>query len=347
MEQEKLAEWFQKNKRDFPWRKDLSPYHVWVSEVMLQQTLAQVVIPYFERWMQLFPTVEDLAKASLETVIKAWEGLGYYSRARNLHAGAQQIVAEFDGKIPDNENELKKIKGIGDYTAGAILSFVFHKKAPAVDGNVIRVASRLMAIDDDISQPKTVKKIRENVEDMLPEEEPWIVMEALIELGAMICRKKPLCDECPLRQQCQAYLQGCEQELPFKSQKIRYENLYRTVFIVKCEDHYLLRVPKKGEIMQDLHEFPYVENRLTKSKAGDYLKSEYQIEATYKQKLNIVKHTFTRYRAQLFPFIFETNNMAEVNSLKWVSRSKIGDYAFSSGHRRILSELTSESFRYL
>lgn len=331
--------WFQRNKRDFPWRKNPSPYRVWVSEIMLQQTLAQVVVPYFERWMALFPTIDELAEAPLEKVIKAWEGLGYYSRARNLHAGAKQIVNDYKGQIPETEEELKKIKGIGDYTAGAILSFAFHKKAPAVDGNVIRVVSRLKAIEEDIGQAKTVAAIRRHTAEFLSDEKPWVVMEALIELGATVCRKKPLCEHCPLQETCRAYMQGCENELPYKLKKIRYEALYRAVFVVKCRNHFLLRVPKKGEIMQDLHEFPYIgisPKEMSHAAALEHLNSEYGLKVCFEKKLQMVKHSFTRFRAQLFPFIFETGEMPDVKAMKWVFHEDLQSLSFSSGHRRIL-----------
>jgi len=174
-----LKRWFLEVQRDFPWREDPSPYRVWVSEVMLQQTRAEVVVPYFERWMARFPTVEVLAEAPLDEVIKLWEGLGYYSRARNLHQGAQQIVRDYGGKLPNSADKLKKIKGIGPYTVGAILSFAFHQKVPAVDGNVLRVMSRYQRIEEDIAKQKTVKMIGQRVAEILPEKEPRIVIDLI------------------------------------------------------------------------------------------------------------------------------------------------------------------------
>jgi len=342
MDHNALKKWFLENKRDFPWRKELSPYHVWVSEVMLQQTLAQVVIPYFKRWMTLFPTIEDLANADPKTVIKAWEGLGYYSRARNLQAGAKQIGEKFNGLLPDNFNDLKKIKGIGDYTAGAILSFAFQKKAAAVDGNVMRVISRICAIDDDISQPKTVTLIREKVEQLLPDKDPWVVMEALIELGATVCRKKPECEKCPLRSHCQAYFQGMETELPYKSQKIRYEKLTRTVFVFRCQDALLLKCPQKGVVMQDLYEFPFVENQAkcwSLAQAKNYIQKTWGIQCEHGKKLDRVNHSFTRFRVNLNPMIFKLDSLPEVAGCQWTHIDEIGTLSFSSGHRRILQQV--------
>ena len=327
-----VKKWFIKHRRQFPWRQKLSPYHVWVSEVMLQQTLAKVVVPYFERWMEQFPTVEALAEADPKTVIKAWEGLGYYSRARNLQAGAKQIVEEFNGQLPNNFTNLKKIKGIGDYTAGAILSFAFQNKAAAVDGNVIRVMTRLFALEEDISQPKTVKMIRNQVENFLPDEKPWLVMEGLIELGATVCRKKPECGKCPLRDHCQAYFQGLEKELPYKSQKIRYEKLTRTVFVLKCGDSLLLKLPKKGEIMEDLYEFPYVE----RGKKREWIK-RWNLEGG--SQLKTVNHSFTRYRVCLHPEMYEIDSQLEVEGCEWFKRDEVEKLSFSSGHRRVLQQI--------
>ena len=342
MDHRTLKKWFLKNKREFPWRQELSPYHVWVSEVMLQQTLAKVVIPYFERWITLFPTVNDLAKADLNAVIKAWEGLGYYSRARNLHAGAAQIVEEFSGQLPDTLENLRKIKGIGDYTAGAILSFAFREKAAAVDGNVIRVISRFSAIEDDISQPKTVKLIREKVEQLLPDQEPWVTMEALIELGATVCRKKPDCVKCPLRTRCEGYIQGLECELPYKSQKIRYEKLTRTVLILTHKDTILLKCPQKGKIMQDLHEFPYVETQAkgwSITEAQNYMQKTWSMQSEKGKKLEQVQHSFTRYRVTLNPMMFGVDSTPEIAGYRWVEKDEVGILSFSSGHRRILQQV--------
>src|ERR1700722_10190653 len=175
-----LKDWFVREKRDLPWRENPSPYAVWISEVMLQQTQASVVIPYFERWMARFPTVAVLAEASQGEVIKMWEGLGYYSRVRHLHQAAKDLMYRYAGDLPRTREGLEGIKGIGPYTRGAILSFAFHQKAAAVDGNVLRVLARYFAIEEEIEKAK--KSITELTESILPEEEPWIVMEGLIEL---------------------------------------------------------------------------------------------------------------------------------------------------------------------
>ncbi|MGA8944039.1 MAG: A/G-specific adenine glycosylase [Thermoactinomyces sp.] len=217
MIQSELLAWYSKNKRDLPWRQSKDPYKIWVSEIMLQQTRVDSVIPYFQRFISLFPSIEDLASAPEEQVIKAWEGLGYYSRAKNLHAAAKEIVFHGDGKIPSDRNSILKLKGIGSYTAGAILSIAFDQKVPAVDGNVMRVLSRLFALTDDISAVSTRKKMESLAEQLIPEENPGDFNQALMELGALVCSPtSPTCLFCPVRLMCDAYEQGIEEKLPRK-----------------------------------------------------------------------------------------------------------------------------------
>lgn len=336
-----LKKWFEQHKREFPWRRQLSPYHVWVSEVMLQQTLAKVVVPYFDRWISLFPTVQDLASAPIDSVIKAWEGLGYYSRARNLHAGAQQIVETFNGKMPNTREELLSIKGIGSYTAGAILSFAFHQKAAAVDGNVMRVMSRLQNIEEDISKPATVKMIHERVEAILPDHEPWVTMEALIELGATVCKKDPSCSKCPMRAGCQAYQLGLEKELPYKSKKLQTIKLIRSVFVLMHHDKVLLKLPEEGKVMQDLFEFPYSEaaKEWTLGMAHQFVREYFGTKEKETQKLSPVTHTFTKYRVRLYPFMMTVDHQPEIEGCRWVKLETVQHLSFSSGHRRVLQQV--------
>ena len=333
-----LKNWFIDEKRDLPWRNNPSPYQVWISEVMLQQTQVSVVIPYFERWMQHFPTIHHLAIASVEEVIKIWEGLGYYSRARNIHEAAKYIVEKHEGNLPQSKEELSKIKGLGPYTVGAIQSFAFKMKAAAVDGNVVRVLSRYFLIEDDISKGKTIEKMRIFLEERLPDDEPWVISEALIELGATICQKKPRCNVCPLKKTCKAYMQGKASLLPVKSAKIKYEKLYRSVGIVNFEDSYLVKRGEKGQIMSDLYEFPYFEKGDSQY-ISDHFRKEFGISLKYLQEHPKVSHSFTRFRVELTPFQYETNTKTPVPGYEWHSISEIQKLPFSSGHRKILKTL--------
>jgi A/G-specific adenine glycosylase len=323
-----LKEWFLEEKRALPWRENPTPYRVWISEVMLQQTQASVVVGYFERWMQKFPTVHDLAKSSLAEVMKAWEGLGYYSRARYLHEAAVTIVKEFGGEIPSRREDLERLKGFGPYTIGAVLSFAFHQKAAAVDGNVKRVISRLFTIEEGIE---------EKVEKFLPDEEPWVIMEALIELGAMVCQKRPKCQECPLQDQCLAFQKGVVEHFPVKNRKIKILELKREVAIIMHGSELLIRQEKVGKVMGGLYEFPYLEEGET---------WDFALKMNFCHELPLVKHSFTRYRATLYPKVWKALEKEGVKGYEWVSWEKIASLPFSSGHRRILKQLQHENLTY-
>lgn len=336
----RLITWFERHQRDFPWRNCPTPYEVWVSEIMLQQTQASVVVPYFLRWMECFPTIQALAQASSETVIKVWEGLGYYSRARNLHEGARFIVENCNGLLPNNAEQLSRIKGIGPYTVGAILSFAFHQKAAAVDGNVMRVITRYLNMHDDIAKTQTVKNITEIVRQLLPEEHPWIAMEALIELGATICKKKPQCSSCPLRSECAAFAQNTYMQLPHKSTKQTREFLYRAVPVIVCENKVLLRREEKGKVMADLHEFPYFPLESADDLSEEYFKQlahrHLGIQAKSVQILSKISHSFTRFQAVLYPALIETTAKQDTKGYQWHELKALPFLAFSAGHRRIL-----------
>lgn len=335
-----LKKWFLSEKRELPWRIEPGPYAVWVSEVMLQQTQVAVVIPYFERWMKQFPTIEALAKAPISEVIKAWEGLGYYSRARNLHEGALYVLEHHDGKLPNTEEELLKIKGLGHYTVGAILSFAFRKRAAAVDGNVMRVLSRYLLIREDISKNKTVQELRQVALSILPEEESWVVNEALIELGATICSKKPKCAKCPLKLTCKGYLQGASASLPIKSAKIKTEFLYRAVAVIFSEGSVLLRKGKTGEIMQDLYEFPYFDTTTEGPLVNDYEKNWNDL--LHESTLEPISQSFTRYRVKLFPSVFSAKKKQDIEDGLWVPLDHLSRLPFSSGHRKIMTKLLKD-----
>ena len=337
-----LIDWFRNQKRDLPWRHNPHPYPVWVSEVMLQQTQVAVVIPYFQRWMQQFPTIKSLANAPLEDVIKAWEGLGYYSRARNLHAGAQYVVKHFGGELPNTVEGLSQIKGLGPYTIGAILSFAFKQKIAAVDGNVIRVLTRFFQIEEDISKPKTVSKIRLLADEILPDQEPWIFNEALIELGATVCSRRPKCFECPISNQCKAYQTGVEEILPFNTKKTTIQQLHRAVCVIRHQDLFLVKKGLPGEIMADLYEFPYLElsnDHIQVERLVHEVKSQWKLKVKKEKSLPETKHSFTRFRVRLFPFLLYLNSFNTVDSYEWVKLEELKQKAFSSGHRKIFLSL--------
>ncbi|OGN53003.1 MAG: hypothetical protein A2Z85_02200 [Chlamydiae bacterium GWA2_50_15] len=326
---EALNYWFEKEKRDLPWRKERSFYRVWVSEVMLQQTQAAVVVPYFERWMKKFPSIEALASAAEEEVIKAWEGLGYYARARHLHAGAKFLL----GKRADRE-VLLKIKGVGPYTLNSIRAFAFQERAAAVDGNVARVLSRLFLIDDPVDRIRTKKRFEELLLQLLPPSKPSLTLEAFIELGALVCQRIPLCFCCPLKQGCRGYASGLAASLPKKKQKTNYLFKERRVTVIFCGKRVLLRRNWPKQVMAGLYEFPYFEE-------GD-LKGHFDklgVQAVLTHTLSPVKQTFTRYRVLLFPSLFLARQPKESKEHEWKEYAALPFLPFSSGHRKILQAL--------
>jgi len=298
---------------------------------MLQQTQVAVVIPYFQRWMESFPTITILAEAEEEKVIKMWEGLGYYSRARNLHKGAKYLRENYGGELPSTYDELSQVSGLGPYTIGAILSFAFKQKAPAVDGNVLRVLARYFLIEEEIDKGKTKRAIEALTLSLLPEREPWIVMEGLIELGALVCTKKPQCFRCPLKDGCSAHLQCKADLLPKKKSPAKITKLHRVVALICTGSEILMRKGEQGQVMADLWEFPYFDKGVDIEKALG-------LPLIPKETLSTVTHGFTRFKAMLTPQIFHTKRQ-EIKNFTWVPFKELKQKALSSGHRRILQQL--------
>lgn len=257
---ESLLSWYHREKRDLPWRRTSNPYYIWVSEVMLQQTRVDTVIPYYERFIESFPTMSALAEAKEEDLLKMWEGLGYYSRARNLQAGVREVVTNYGGHVPTNRKEISTLKGVGPYTAGAVLSIAFGIPEHAVDGNVMRVISRLLLIEEDIAIPRTKKIFEKVVMDLIDQKDPSSFNQGLMELGATICTPNPKCLLCPVRDFCAAFHEGRQEELPVKTKKTKMKiSPVASIAIRNEQGEWLLRQrPAKG-LLANLWEFPMVE----------------------------------------------------------------------------------------
>lgn len=291
---EPVVGWFRQNKRDLPWRKDQDPYHVWVSEIMLQQTRVEAVKPYYERFLKELPRVKDLAEAKEDTLLKLWEGLGYYNRVRNMQKAAQQIMVDFHGEFPNTYEEILSLKGIGNYTAGAISAFAFGLPKPAVDGNVLRVVSRITGSREDIMKQSVRKAMERALEQVIPEDAASDFGQGLIELGAIVCvpNGEPKCAECPAAFACVARKQGLTAEIPVKKKAKARRIEKRTVFIFKDGEKLAIRKrPGKG-LLAGLYEFPNEEGRLTQKEVTAYSK-EIGLMPVRVKKLESAKHIFS------------------------------------------------------
>ena len=289
-----LVDWYRAERRDLPWRKRMNAYRVWISEIMLQQTRVETVIPYFERFIRELPDVAALAAVSDDRLMKLWEGLGYYSRARNLKETACRIMEEYGGEFPETYEEIRALKGIGSYTAGAISSFVYHIPKPAVDGNVLRVVARITADDSDIARGATKKKMEELVEEVIPRTAPGDFNQSLIELGAIVCLPggRPKCEACPVRHICRAHAEGRELDYPVKTKAKARRIEVRTVFLFRDAGKTVIRKrPAKG-LLAGLYEFPNREGRLTKKDVIAYSK-ELGLAPVRVRKLGEAKHIFS------------------------------------------------------
>lgn len=289
-----IVTWFQKNKRDLPWRNHPDAYRVWVSEIMLQQTRVEAVKPYYERFLRELPTVKDLAEAKEDQLLKLWEGLGYYNRVRNMQKAAQQIMIDYQGQFPDTFEEIRSLKGIGNYTAGAISAFAFGLSKPAVDGNVLRVISRLMGSREDIMKQSVRSKIEEKLEHVIPEGAASDFDQGLIELGALVCvpNGEPKCTECPVAHLCEARKQGMIAEIPVKSKGKARKMEDKTVLIFKDGEKLAIQKrPSKG-LLAGLYEFPNQEGHLTMEEVMAYSKKIGLMPVRIK-KLEDAKHIFS------------------------------------------------------
>jgi len=306
---------------------------------MLQQTEVSVVLPYFLRWIERFPTFESLAEASMDEVIKEWEGLGYYRRARNLKKAAEKVCRDFGGYLPSTEKELRQIDGIGEYTAAALAAFAFKQRTIALDGNVLRVASRLFGIHLDITTTQARRALKEKLMDHLPHERAWEIAEAWIELGALVCKKQPECTLCPLRERCYAYQHNLTEKLPVRKERVQTTRLFRAALLIRYDGEVLVCKGEEGKVMGELYEFPQLEltsSTFSVDQLVERAKKKWGLSLTPVTPLDEVRYGFTRYTVRLFPWVFQANESVEIPNGMWQKESKLVELPFSSGHRRAL-----------
>jgi len=336
-----LLSWYQLNQRDLPWRRTRDPYKIWISEVMLQQTTVTAVIPYFERWIRGYPTMERLARAREKSVLKSWEGLGYYSRVRNIHAAAKIMVRDYGGRVPDDPKLLIKLPGFGPYTVGAVLSIAYGQRQPAVDANVRRIMMRLLAMEGraDASLDSEILPL---VENLLPADQMSEFNQAFMELGALICGKQPLCGKCPVSGLCKAYALGLQDLIP-EPKKMSYIDLEVVVGIFRQKNkYYIRRRPAKG-ILAGLWEFPGGRIEAGESH-GDALARVIQavcgVAVQESQHLMRARHAYTNHRIQQHVYACAAEGeLIEDETRRWVTFTQMKKLAMHSGSLKILERL--------
>lgn len=297
---ERLPSWYRENKRMLPWRDTGNPYDVWLSEIMLQQTRVEAVKSYFLRFREALPGIQSLADCPEERLLKLWEGLGYYSRVRNLQRAARELVEQYGGKLPCRKEALLKLPGIGSYTAGAIASIAYGQRETAVDGNVLRVAARVCGNGQDIALPETKQALEQALMRYLPEKDCGTFNQALMELGAIVCvpNGEPLCGRCPVREQCAAFREGMTGQLPVKSAKKPRRIEPHTVFLLQNGDRFLIQKrPGKG-LLAGLWELPSAPGHLTETEALQFVRAA-GYEPLHMEALPAAKHIFTHVEWQM------------------------------------------------
>ncbi len=289
-----LLDWFRYNARILPWREEPKPYYVWISEIMLQQTRVEAVKGYFDGFITALPDIRSLAEAEEEKLLKLWEGLGYYSRVRNLQKTAKILLKDYQGELPSDYNELRKLPGIGAYTAGAIASIAYQRPAAAVDGNVLRVMMRITAGYDDITREKTKQNLARIIEDIMPQDQPGDFNQSLMELGATIClpNGKPLCEQCPVMHLCKAFHQGLIQSIPVKSQKKERRRENRTVLLIEYGKKTAIHKRMDKGLLTGLWEYPNLEGHYDRDEMMA-ITDAWGLNCASIEYIGVAKHIFT------------------------------------------------------
>ncbi len=335
---DKLLSWFTQNKRPLPWRQHYDPYHVWISEVMAQQTRMDQLLPYYVKFLKQFPTVKVLADADEQSVLKAWEGLGYYSRARNLHHAAKQVANEKKGNIPHTKKELQELKGFGPYISSAVASIAFNENEVVVDGNVFRVMSRFWGDSQDVSLPKTRNAFEEKLHTILPRGKAREFNQALMELGALVCSPdNPNCNECPLQNACYAFAYGKQSEFPVKTKKIKPP--IRHFMAVRVEQKgKLLLFKRKQKLLHGMFEFPMVEyNPLTDNleKIEKKFSEEFGITLKLGKSNGEARHQYSHFTQHVH--MVNASIVQHTSPLSWVQVEEVKSLPLSRVQQKLMN----------
>ena len=341
---EQIVAWYAGNRRVLPWREDAQPYRVWVSEIMLQQTRIEAVIPYYRRFLAALPTVADLAAVEDEKLMKLWEGLGYYSRARNLKKAAQRILTDFGGQLPSTAEELKSLPGIGDYTAGAIASIAFGQPEPAVDGNVLRVMTRLLAWDADVASPKTKAEMVRLLRQHYPAgEAAGLLTEGIMELGETLCipNGQAHCEQCPVHRFCRARLSDRVERYPVKAPKKERRIEERSVLLLHCGGRYAIRRRPPAGLLAGLWEYPGVDGFLSPEALSSLL-ADWGLRVRELQPLGRARHVFTHVEWHMEGYLVQCE--APGGDFVWLPGGEIRKrYSIPTAFRFLTARLETEA----
>ena len=342
----RLLNWYNIHKRILPWRDHPDSYAVWVSEIMLQQTRVETVISYFEKWMKLFPTVKKLAQADEQDVLNAWEGLGYYSRARNLHKAAKIVAEKFDGELPRNLDDLKSLPGIRKYTVGAIASMAFGMDEATLDGNLRRVFSRLFDVAEFADSPAGEKIMWQLARDHLPKGKAGDYNQALMDLGATICiPKNPRCLLCPLMELCEARKNGTQELRPVLKPKKKPPHYVDVAAVIIKHGKVLLSQRPADGLLGNMWEFPNArvnaaeDGGLSGREVDKSIKAQTQLQVKKKEALGIVQHAYTHFKVTVHVFMCESISIPKNKNLKWVKISELENYPMGKVDRQIALKL--------
>lgn len=345
--QQNLLDWFQKNQRPLPWRNNYEPYQVWISEIMLQQTQVKTVLPYFERWMKKLPTIQSVAEAREDGILKLWEGLGYYSRARNIQKAVKQIMEKHGGEFPSNYEDILALPGVGKYTACAIASIAFNQDRPVVDGNVIRVLSRLFLYTKNTRLPDAEKQMWEWAKEILPKGKARDFNQAMMEFGALQCTPSATdCQPCPLKSRCKAYERNMVDQIPDRGPKKESKNIKVAIAVIKKGDKVFIQKRPDGGLMAGFWEFP----------GGKVEKGESALKALHREvleevgitiknvkRIKKIKHAYTTFKVDLHCYEADhESGMVQLKSAsdgKWVAISDLENYPFPAANVRLISDL--------
>ncbi|EKD93459.1 MAG: hypothetical protein ACD_28C00145G0004 [uncultured bacterium] len=345
--QKKLLRWFAEYQRPLPWRQTYDPYQVWISEIMLQQTQVKIALPYFDRWMKALPTIHAVAQADEQTVLKLWEGLGYYSRVRNLQKAARVIVDEHGSVFPSRYEDILKLPGIGKYTAGAIASIAFNQEKPIVDGNIIRLMARLLDYRENTRKPEALNVFWEKAQEWIPKGEARNFNQSMMEFGALLCTPKaPACGQCPLQRNCGAFKAGTVEQLPNRGRATERVDLKVAVAIIQRLNKIFIQKRTAKGLMQGLWEFPGGKVEVGESTVEALhreIKEELGITVTAVTPFLQLKHAYTKYVVDLHCFTAEYEEgevqLTAASEHQWVELEELSQFPFPAANTKIIDAL--------